>query len=193
MVPASTRLRIAGARKAVIQSRPAGLMVSSRRASVIMPRSPTSTTRSSAKRPFELADLARERGWIADIALKDLHRHRASLGGAEKPEYDLQLAFAVAIVAELGQWAGAALKVGGRDVVEHQRAVLQMAASQRVLDALLLIDQPVEGIIEFLLVDRGEAQHRAERTVRRCRIEQPRRSQFRYRIKQPCDDHGDGQ
>src|SRR5262249_40332252 len=37
------------------------------------------------------------------------------------------------------------------------------------------------------------AHHRAERTVRRRRIEQPRRSQLRYRIKEPCDDHGDGQ
>src|SRR5262245_45325361 len=74
--------------------------------------------------PFNLADLARERGRIADIALKDLYCHRAPLGGAQKPKHDLQLAFAVPIVAELGQWAGAALKVGGRDVVEHQRAVL---------------------------------------------------------------------
>src|SRR5262249_57924635 len=43
---------------------------------------------------FDLADLALERGGIADIALEDLDRHRASLGGAKKPKHDLQLAFA---------------------------------------------------------------------------------------------------
>jgi hypothetical protein len=42
--PPFTRSLIAGARKAVIQSRPAGLMSAVSRASVIMPRSPTSTT-----------------------------------------------------------------------------------------------------------------------------------------------------
>src|SRR5215831_4842846 len=193
MAPASTRPRIAGARKAVIQSRPAGLMVSLRRASVIMPRSPTSTTRSSAKRPLILLTWLSSVEGSADIALEDLDRHRASLGGAKKPKHDLQLAFAVAIVTELRQWAGAALKVGSRDVVEHQRAVLQVAAGQRVLDALLLIDEPIEGLIKFLLIDRCEAQHRAERTVRRLRIEQARRRQLGYWIKQPCDDHGDGQ
>src|SRR5215831_11500745 len=191
MAPASTRPRIAGARKAVIQSRPAGLMVSLRRASVIMPRSPTSTTRSSAKRPLILLTWLSSVEGSADIALEDLDRHRASLGGAKKPKHDLQLAFAVAIVTELRRWAGAALKVGRRDVVEHQRAVLQVAAGQRVLDALLLIDEPIEGLIKFLLIDRCEAQHRAERTVRRLRIEQARRRQLGYWIKQPCDDHGE--
>ena len=43
--PASTSSRIAGARNALIQSKPAGLRSSRMRASVSMPRSPTSTTR----------------------------------------------------------------------------------------------------------------------------------------------------
>jgi len=61
MAPASTSARIAGARKAVIQSRPAGLMVSSSRAAVIMPRSPISTRRSSLKRSLSLAT------WLASV------------------------------------------------------------------------------------------------------------------------------
>jgi hypothetical protein len=49
--PVSTSGRMAGARSAVIQSKPSIGLISSRiRASVIMPRSPTSTTRESLKR-----------------------------------------------------------------------------------------------------------------------------------------------
>jgi hypothetical protein len=47
-LPASTSLRIAGACSVMIQSSPPGLRTSSTRASVIMPRSLTSTTRQTA-------------------------------------------------------------------------------------------------------------------------------------------------
>src|SRR6516164_11197363 len=53
--PASTSARMAGARSAVIQSRPAGAMSSSMRICVIMPRSPTSTTCLRAKRALILS------------------------------------------------------------------------------------------------------------------------------------------
>ena len=56
--PPSRRPRIAGARSAVIQSSPAGLMSSVMRASVIMPLSPTRTTWPSPKRCFSLATWA---------------------------------------------------------------------------------------------------------------------------------------
>src|SRR5246127_3379788 len=52
--PPSSNALIAGARKAVIQSSPAALMSSVIRAWVIMPRSPTRTTWSRAKRSFSL-------------------------------------------------------------------------------------------------------------------------------------------
>src|SRR5882672_1292453 len=52
--PPSSNALIAGARKAVIQSSPAGLISSLIRAWVIMPRSPTRTTWSRAKRSFSL-------------------------------------------------------------------------------------------------------------------------------------------
>jgi hypothetical protein len=61
MVPASAKLRIAGARKAVMKLRPAGMMVCSRRAVVIMPRSPISTTRSIPKRCLSLLI------WLASV------------------------------------------------------------------------------------------------------------------------------
>jgi hypothetical protein len=53
--PAAASCLIAGARSAVIQSRPAGRSVCSMRALVSTPRSPTITTRCSLKRCFNLS------------------------------------------------------------------------------------------------------------------------------------------
>src|SRR5271157_4144495 len=104
--PASRSARIAGARRAVIQSSPAGLISSSRRAWVIMPRSPTSATRVKPKRSLsvlELGDLGGQGLGIGGVAVEHFERHRAAVGGAQQA-IDLQLALlAVAVVAELGQ------------------------------------------------------------------------------------------
>ena len=100
---------------------------------------------------------------------------------------------AVTVVPELGQLAGAALEIGRTDVVEHQRAVLQVAPGQRLLDPLLLLDQPVEGAVKLLLVDRPEPEHLAQRAGRRLLVEQPRRGQLRGRLDQARNDHGDAQ
>jgi hypothetical protein len=42
---------------------------------------------------------------------------------------------AIAIVAELGEFATASLQVTRRHVVEHQRAVAQMLAGERMISA----------------------------------------------------------
>ena len=112
MAPASTRLRIAGARKAVIQSRPAGLRVSQAR---LGDHAAIADQHHAFKLEalFELGDLARQRRRIADIAFEHFDRDWAALGRAQKPEHDLQLAgFAVAIVAKLGERTGAPLEIG---------------------------------------------------------------------------------
>jgi len=59
--PASSSARICGALSAVIQSSPAGLSSSPIRALVIMPRSPTSTTRDKPKRCLSLST------WLASV------------------------------------------------------------------------------------------------------------------------------
>jgi hypothetical protein len=72
------------------------------------------------------------------IAYEHLDRHLAPLHRAHEPEHDLQLVpLAIAVVAAFGQRAGAALEIGRGDVVEDQRAVLEVAPRQRPLDALL--------------------------------------------------------
>jgi len=164
MAPASTSARICGARKAVIQSRPAGLTVSSMRAAVIMPRSPTSTRRSSLKRALSLAT------WLASVEGSPILPSNTSTATGQpsavhmSPIDDLQLAGpAVAVVAESRQLAGAPLEISRGDVIKHERAVLEMPTRQLRLDPFLLPDQPVERFIQRLLVDRAELQHRPQR------------------------------
>ncbi len=138
---------------------------------------------------LELGDLAGERGGIAGRALEDLYGDRAAVGRAEQAVDDLQFALlAVAVVAELGQGAAAALHVARSDVIEHQRAAGEMAAGQRRLNGGLAHRQPVEGAIEFLLVDRPQAEFGAETGGGGVGRERARRRELRARIEHPADD-----
>ncbi len=57
--------------------------------------------------------------------------------------------------------------LGGADVVEHQRAVMQMAPRQGALDALLLLAEPVERGVDLRLADGPEAKFTAQARGRR--------------------------
>ena len=157
--PPSRSAWIAGARKAVIQSSPAGLRSSPMRAWVIMPRSPTRTTWSRPKRSLSLSTwLVRVVG-IGGVAGEHLDRHRTAVGGAQQAIDDLPLAaLAVPAVAELGERTAAPFQIAGRDVVEHQRAAAEMALGQRRLDRWLAHRQPVERAVELVLVDHAQAE-----------------------------------
>jgi hypothetical protein len=100
---------------------------------------------------------------VAGIALEHFDRHRAAVWRTHQAVDDLQLALlAVAIVTEPGEFAAAPLQVARRHVVEHQRAVAQMLAGERLLDHRLALAEPVDGGIEFILVDRSKADNVAE-------------------------------
>src|SRR5512147_1021802 len=87
---------------------------------------------------LQLVDLRGERLRIGGVALEHLDRHRAAVGGAQQPKDDLRpVGTAIATVAPLPQLAAAALEIAGGDVIEHQRAVLQMPPRQRLLDRWL--------------------------------------------------------
>jgi hypothetical protein len=83
------------------------------------------------------------------------------------PVDDLQpAAHPVAGVADLARRAGAALERGGRDIVEHQRALAQVPGGQRVLDARLAGQQPVHRGVQVVLVAGFQAEQRAQRAGR---------------------------
>src|SRR4029077_11352033 len=97
------------------------------------------------------------------VALEHLDGHRATVGGAQQAVDDLQIALlAVAVGAAPRELAAAAFHIARGQVVEHQRAVVQMLARKRLLDRLLALAKPVERDIELVLVDRPEADHLAE-------------------------------
>jgi hypothetical protein len=68
-----------------------------------------------------------------------------------------------------------------------------VAPGQRLLHALLLFDEPVEGAVKLLLIDSPEPEHLAQRASRRLLVEQTRRRQLRGGLDQACNDHGDAQ
>src|ERR1700739_1621094 len=158
--PASTSARMAGARSAVIQSRPAGAMSSSMRACVIMPRSPTSTPCLRANRALLLSICAAR---VAVIAFEHFDRHRAAVWRTHQAVNDLQLALlAVAIVTEPSEFAAAPLQVARRHVGEHKRALAQMLGGKRLLDRALALAEPVDGGVEFVPIDGAETKNVAE-------------------------------
>ncbi len=93
----------------------------------------------------------------------------------------------------LRQFAAAAFKVSGGDVVEQQRAILQVAAGQRGFDKGLLVAQPVECSIDLLSSDFAQAQHLAQRMAGGGRIQHPRGRQFGRRLEQAGNNQGQRQ
>ena len=97
-----------------------GLSSSRMRACVSIPRSATTTTERSPKRPAELLDLAAHCGGVRSVALEDLDRDGAALTVAQQAEDDLQRApFSVSGIPPTGQRTSPPFEVGRGDVVEH--------------------------------------------------------------------------
>ena len=108
---------------------------------------------------LELLDLGGQRHRVGGVALEHLDRDGTAVGGAEQAIDDLQRALrAVTAVAALGERAAAAFHVARRHVVEHQRAVVEMALGQRRLDGGLALQQPVERGVELVLIDLAETE-----------------------------------
>ncbi len=108
--------------------------------------------------------LGQEGGAVGHVALVHRHRHRAAARVGEQPVVDLQQPLlAVAVVAQLGQRAGGALEVAGRQVVQHQAALAQVARGELLLDRVLAREQPVHRRVQVVLVRVGHAEVRCQR------------------------------
>ena len=131
---------------------------------MIMPRSPDQHHPRQPEALFEgLSICAASVVRIGGVAGKHFDRHRTAVGCTQQTVDDLQLALlAVPRVAEARQLAAPALQPGRGDVVKHQRTVLEVAAGERGLDRALALTQPVEGAVEFDLVDRTEPEPPAQ-------------------------------
>ena len=100
---------------------------------------------------------------VGGVAVEHLDGDRTPVAVAQQSEHDLELvAPAVARVPTLGQWTASPFKVSGSQVVEHQRAVAQVASGQTLLDGALALEQPVHGGVELVFVDALDAEHLGE-------------------------------
>ena len=90
----------------------------------------------------------------------------------------------------LRQFAAPPFEVGGGDVVEQQRAILQVATGQPGFDEGLLAAQPVERGLDFLGGDLAEPQHLAQRMAGGGGIQHSRGRQLGGRLQQAGDDQG---
>ena len=143
---------------------------------------------------LQLVDLRRQRHRIGGIAFEHLDRHRAALGRAHQADDNLRPVDAViAAVPMLRQFAAASFEIGGGDVVEQQRAFLQMAVGQLGFDEGLLAAQPIERSIDLLGGDLAKPQHLAQRMAGRRGVQHPRGRQLGCRLDQACDDQGQRQ
>jgi len=112
---------------------------------------------------LQLVDLCRQGQRIGGVAFEHLDRHRAAVACAHQANDELRpVATVVAAVAILRQFAAASFEVAGGDVVEQQRAILEVPAGQRGFDKRLLAAQPVERGIDLLGGDPAQPQHLAQ-------------------------------
>ena len=142
-----------------------------------------------AEAELELLHLAAERHRVGGVALEHLDCDRAALTVAQQAIDDLEpVGPMITAVAVLRQCAAAAFEIGGADVVKGERATRQMALGQRVLDPLLLVEQPVERLIDLPFGHLAQAQPLPQAGGRRLRIERPHRRQLGGRRDQPAHD-----
>src|SRR5439155_1427295 len=79
-------------------------------------------------------------------------------------------------------------EIGGGDVVEQQRAILQVAAGQLGFDERLLAAQPVERAIDLLGGDLAEPEHLAQRMASSGGVQHPSGRQLGRWLEQARDD-----
>jgi hypothetical protein len=157
---------------------------------VTRPRSPTKTTRREGEALLDLGHLVGQRARIGGRAVEHLDGDRAAVAVAQQAVDDLRLVLAVVTaVAESGEFALAALQVGGADVVEHEGALAEMALGERPLDSCLLREQPVEGGVDLALLDDAEAKHFAETGSGGIGIEGAHGAKLGGRRDQAVDEH----
>src|SRR5271165_4897786 len=141
---------------------------------------------------LELLDLRCQRHRIGGVALEHLDGNGAAIRGAEQAVDNLQCALlAVAAIAPPGERAAAAFHVARRDVVQHQRAVGEMTSGQRGLDRGLARQQPVQCMVEFVLIDVTETEQFAEARRGGSRRQRTCGGEFGCRVDDPTDDESE--
>jgi ribosomal protein S15P/S13E len=134
----------------------------------------------------KLRHLVRHRRGITRVAGIDFHGHRPALEvGQHAVDDDRPIPLAVPVVTVAGQRTRAAFVVTAADVVQHQRPFQQVLAGELLLDRRLTLQQPIQGVVEFVLVGIGYVQLLGQGG----RVPVPGGRQLRAGKQQPLDDH----
>src|SRR6202034_1751211 len=119
-----------------------------------------------------------------------LDRDGTTIGSAEQAIDDLQRASAsVTAIAAFGKRTAATFHVAGRNIVEHQGAVLQMLSGQRCLNGGLALQPPVERCGKLVLIDVAETEYRSQARRGGGGGEGAGGGELRRGIKEAADDH----
>ena len=92
-------------------------------------------------------------------------------------------------MAQFGERAVPSFEIGGGQIVEHQRSLGQVLFGQSSLDAGLLRQQPIHGLIEFILGDRIEMEELPQRTAESVGVKSARGGKFGSRSEDTGGDH----
>jgi hypothetical protein len=133
-------------------------------------------------------------GGIAGVACEHLDGDRAAVAVTEQAIDDLRpIGPTIPAVAVLGKRAVPAFQIRRAHIVEHQRAVFQVAPCQAPLDARLLPAEPIQRRIDLAFLDGTEAEDAAQAGTRRLRQQPPQGRQFGAGGDDPAGNHGQHQ
>lgn len=135
----------------------------------------------------QLLHLIRHRRRIARIPGIHIHRDRTPLPVRQQsPDNDRQSLLAIPVMAVLSQGAMRAVVVTAANVVEHERAVLEMLLGQPPFDFRFAGQEPVQRVVQLIhirIFDR-------ELLGQGRRLPEPRGAELGAVMEQPVDDHG---
>jgi hypothetical protein len=141
---------------------------------------------------LELVDLRCQRRRIPGVTVEHCNGNRTTVGRAQQAVDDLQRALlAITPVSTFCQRTAASLHVTRRDIVEHQRAVLEVTPGQRGLDGSLARQQPVERGVEFVVIDRAETERFTKAGGRRGWRQRPGGGEFGDGVEDTADQQGE--
>jgi hypothetical protein len=118
-------------------------------------------------------------------------RHRTTFGIGHETKHDLQFALLViARVAEFAERAVPPFEIGGGQIVEHQSALGQVPLGQSIFDAGLLGQQPIHGLIEFVLGNGFEMKQLTQRAAEGIGVKGAGGGKFGGGFQNASRDHG---
>lgn len=143
---------------------------------------------------LQLLNLRGDRARIAGVACEHLDGDRAAVPVAQQAIDDLRpIGPTIPAIAVLRELTVPPFQIRRAHIVEHQRAVSQVAPCQAPLDAPLLLAEPIQRRIDLAFLDGAEVEDAAQAGARRFRRQRPHGGQLGAGRDDPAGNHGQRQ